>query len=427
MKYIFRNDLRSDHLARLLFFATVAIALASVGKASTLTVTNIADNGPGTFRTLISSAGPGDTITFAADLSGQAISLTNGQITLTNNVTIDASSLAGAVAISGNNVSRVFEVATGAVLHLTALTIRDGYAPNAQNPTNGGGGILNRGTLTLTNCTLAANRAIQGFHPAGGAIENLTAATLTMQNCLIVSNQAGYYGGGIDAAGGVVTLNQCTLTANSSAQSGGGITLGFAVLTVNQCTVASNSASSSGGGMYQISSSQAITNSIVAGNLAPIKPNILGQDGVHSLTSGDPQLAPLGNYGGLTQTMPPLPGSAAINGCTAGTGFAADQRGYPRIVGPYADIGAVEGIYNPAGPGTLKNITVLGNGSISFNFTNYTDAVFAVLASTNLNEPLSYWTQIGFVTESPFGSGQFSFTDTQAQNYPQRFYLVANP
>jgi hypothetical protein len=36
--------------------------------------------------------------------------------------------------------------------------------------------------------------------------------------------------------------------------------------------------------------------------------------------------------------MPPLPGSPVLDGCTNGTSFTTDQRGYPRIVGPYADI-----------------------------------------------------------------------------------------
>ena len=78
--------------------------------------------------------------------------------------------------------------------------------------------------------------------------------------------------------------------------------------------------------------------------------NLFGSfSGSDNLTNGNPLLAPLGNYGGPTPTMPPLPGSPAIDGCTNGTSFATDQRGFPRIVGPYADIGAVEGVFNPAG------------------------------------------------------------------------------
>src|SRR5208282_5354942 len=56
-----------------------------------------------------------------------------------------------------------------------------------------------------------------------------------------------------------------------------------------------------------------------------------------------PNLAPLGNYGGPTQTMPPLPGSPAIGaGRVPGNTFTNDQRGYPRTQNGLIDIGAVE-------------------------------------------------------------------------------------
>ena len=50
-----------------------------------------------------------------------------------------------------------------------------------------------------------------------------------------------------------------------------------------------------------------------------------------------------------------------------------------------------------------------------------------MLASTNVSLSLNNWTPIGFATESPVGSGQFPFTDTQATNYPQRFYRIVSP
>ena len=64
---------------------------------------------------------------------------------------------------------------------------------------------------------------------------------------------------------------------------------------------------------------------------------------------GDPLLAPLGDYGGPTQTMPPLPGSPAIDAGdnAAASGLATDQRGMARVQSggyglPVVDIGAVE-------------------------------------------------------------------------------------
>ena len=128
-----------------------------------------------------------------------------------------------------------------------------------------------------------------------------------------------------------------------------------------------------------------------------------------------------------TPTMPPLPGSPAIDGCTNGTTFTTDQRGYPRSAGLAPDIGAVEGVYNPAGPGKLKNVAKLGNGSVSFTLTNYSDMSFTVLASTNVALPFSQWSNLGTTVESPPGSGQYPFTDLHATNYSQRYYRVASP
>ncbi len=63
----------------------------------------------------------------------------------------------------------------------------------------------------------------------------------------------------------------------------------------------------------------------------------------------DPKLLPLGEYGGPTPTMLPLPNSAAINTGDAGlTAAQTDQRGSSRNVGGRPDIGAVEANYTIA-------------------------------------------------------------------------------
>ena len=87
--------------------------------------------------------------------------------------------------------------------------------------------------------------------------------------------------------------------------------------------------------------------------------------GLSGQTIADPVLAPLGNYGGPTLTMPPQFGSPAIDASGA-VSASTDQRGLPRLVGAAADIGAVElqaaeSFYNPmrnaanSGPYTLRS------------------------------------------------------------------------
>jgi len=144
-----------------------------------------------------------------------------------------------------------------------------------------------------------------------------------------------------------------------------------------------------------------------------------------NLTNGIPLLAPLGDYGGPTPTMPALPGSPAINGCTNGTSFAADQRGLPRVVGAFADLGAVEGVYNPAM--SLVNPIELANGSFRLFFNNLSGPDYTMLASPNVTLPLNLWSNLGPAAEMPPGSGQFQFADPDATNYNHRFYSVKSP
>jgi subtilase family serine protease len=366
-------------------------------------VLNTNDSGPGSLRQAISNAATGayqfnnsGYVTFSNSLAGATILLTSGALIITNNLTIDASALPGGITINGNQAGSVFVVTNGNVV-LTALTITNGMAAN-------GGGISNTASLTVNQCTLVGNSATDW----GGGIENY----------------------------GTLVVNESTLTGNScGSDGGGGVDNERGLVTLNQSTLSGNNAPSGTGGIYSLGQrggSITIVNSILSGNTSPSPPNlqagtsVIIQSGVN-LTNGTPLLAPLGNYGDPTPTSPPLPGSPAIDGCTNGTTFTTDQRGYPRIVGIYADIGAVEGVYNSAGPGQLKNVTKLGNGSVSFTLTNYSDMSLTVLASTSLALPFSQWSNLGAVVESPIGSGQYPFTDPQATNSSRRFYTVKSP
>jgi hypothetical protein len=84
--------------------------------------------------------------------------------------------------------------------------------------------------------------------------------------------------------------------------------------------------------------------------------------GTHNLIGGNPMLAPLGDYGGPTRTMPPLAGSPAIGKGTTGSGIpTTDQRGFAWVT---TDIGAAAADF-PLVVNTLTDGTGSGEGGLS--------------------------------------------------------------
>jgi len=417
----------------------VANGIASAGVAFNFPVTyaviNTADSGAGSLRQAIANAISGDTINFAPYLSGATITITNGEMQLTGGLTIDASALTNGIRLDGNYASRIFNVAGGANVVLNSLTLTNGHS----DENDWGGAIINSGTIGLTNCTLAGNY-IDGSG-AGGAIYNV--GTLTVSGSTLAGNSAGYAGAIRNET--TCTLQNCTFNDNTAPNNGGAIENVFgATMNILHCTFYGNSAGGAGGGIENYLSQLNFTNTIVAVNTSDDIYNWSGSTVTAggsnivqtldngggtvngSVLSADPLLALLGNYGGPTQTMPPLPGSPAIDSAVATT-LNTDQRGFPRPLGLAPDIGAVEGVYNAAGPGKLTGSTRLGNGLIRFGFTNYTDTSYTVLASTNIAWPINMWSNLGAAVETPVGSGQFQFTDPTTTNHPQRYYRVRSP
>ena len=335
------------HLNQLCLLAALLPALT--GEATTLVVTNTTDSGAGSLRQLIAGAAPGTTITFATNLSGATILLTSGQITLSNNITIDASALTNGILINGDGVSRVFDVNINANVVLTALTLTNG---NDLTRT-GGGGIYNAGNLTVNQCTLAGNNANNISTPAGGgAIFNsgtlvVNQSTLALNNSLNDVDGVGNYNGGGGGAifnSGNLMVNQCTLTGNRADNGAGGGICNSGLLTVYNSIVAGNTATNGPGADIRNSYSNPDPNGPSGATLfgADLIQVFSGAYSGSSPNNAPPQLAPLGNYGGPTQTMPPLSGSPAINACVNSTNFTTDQRGVPRALGGISDIGSVQ-------------------------------------------------------------------------------------
>jgi hypothetical protein len=421
--------------------ALLMLVLAGGATASAQVVTNSADSGPGTLRSAIINAASGAIITFDPSLSGATIRLST-TLTIKTNLTIDALALPGGLQINGNGSVQIFNVATNLTVFLNSLTITNGYFPEGWS-TAFGGGIYNDGTLTLNHCTLSGNSAA-----GGGGIWNR--GLLTLNQCTLSGNSAPGEGGGI-YNDGLLTLNQCTLSGNSTIGGfGGGILNDVGgILALNQCTLSGNSAGAYGGGIYN-DYRAVMTNTIVGGNSGSLGADIYNDD-ASTLTYGESNfvqsvdnnggtitgpapltnalnLAPLGNYGGPTQTMPPLPGSPAIDaGSVADNTFSTDQRGYPRTQNGLIDLGAVELQSPAASPPVLENLTVPAGGGngLQFTFTNAPAADFTVLTATNVALALTNWTVLGEVQQ--IAPGQYQFTDPQAATNLARFYRVRSP
>lgn len=302
----------------------------------------------------------------------------------------------------------------------TTAASRCAFTGNAA--THYGGGIYCLGNTTVNECSFVANTGV-----VGGAFVNY--GTLTISGCTVASNTATTAGGGIANAGSM-TINQSTVTGNFAPGNGGGIYSQNALI-VNQSTVVANTVAGPGGGLMLNGGTAFLTNTIVAGNSAASGANIFGSfTGANNLTNGNPLVAPLGTYGGPTQTMPPLPGSPAINAGGATT-LLADQRGLPRVSGGAVDIGTVELQFTPINdPPVLVDpvwSNIGGGPAFQFTFTNVPNADFGVLTTTNVALPFNDWIPIGYAIENPVGSGQYQFTTEPATNEPQRFYGVSAP
>ncbi|MEX1258076.1 MAG: choice-of-anchor Q domain-containing protein [Gemmatimonadota bacterium] len=159
-----------------------------------------------------------------------------------------------------------------------------------------GGGILNRGTLTLTDVTMTGHGATAGsggaiftdagstLHVSGSRFESSQAsdrggaiwvdlgATLTMTNSVLLSNTA-TQGGGIFSFHGILGLEYVSIRNNSAQNgNGGGVNNSGGSLVLSGSAIATNVAQARGGGLYSAgpagSTIVSIVNSTITGNIA---------------------------------------------------------------------------------------------------------------------------------------------------------------
>ena len=189
---------------------------------SSFLVTNLANGGPGSLRNAITKANATpapDTIAFQPGLAGTIV-LTTGDLNITAPIAITGPG-AATLKISGHDTSRIFDIDVGKTVSISGLTLTHGLAPDFEN----GGGIRNRGIITLTGVTIdscAVSRT--GAH--GGAIDNDgTTSRLTLISSKILNNHSDEGGGIFNGLGAIASIVKTTVSNNSGGNdsSGAGI------------------------------------------------------------------------------------------------------------------------------------------------------------------------------------------------------------
>src|SRR5215468_1678149 len=116
--------------------------------------------------------------------------------------------------IDGGGIDRVFAMQVASRVTISDVTIRNGLGL----PGDDGGGIWNFGNLTLEHVTVTGNKtrtdATLSADAPGGGIFN--AATLQLRNCKITGNTAADMGGGIQNKG-IMTVLKSTIADNTAA------------------------------------------------------------------------------------------------------------------------------------------------------------------------------------------------------------------
>jgi hypothetical protein len=286
-------------------------------------------------------------------------------------------------------------------------TVVDNSTVSGNTASSGGGVLINTsrkyaGAVQLERSTVSGNQATNG---AGVDVSYIGAPSpVTIQSSTLSGNTGGTnsFGGGLFVEGylyGSLDLLNSTVSGNS-ATIGGGVSLGNSThyplvtgryattgsVSFDNSTIAANAGTAHAGGIYlgqyraspsspYQSATVGLTSTIVGANTASGISDDLerggastsgGFNGAFSLvqspgntpltkdnviTGIGPQLGPLADNGGPTQTMLPSGTSPVIDQGKSPASLPTDQRGMPRLVdtaitnpvgGDGTDIGAVE-------------------------------------------------------------------------------------
>lgn len=235
-----------------------------------------------------------------------------------------------------------------------------------------GGAINHDGLLRIERSTFTDN---QGFNTAGAL---LIGGCLHASNCTFTRNRASDDGPAIRfTSNATAFLDQVTVTENTGNVATGGITIDDgAVVHLRNSILAGNASNSADPGQ----------DSNFEGSFTSTSGSLIG--------GGSAGLLPLGDYGGLTATMPPSVASPAID-LGVGQRLGLDQRGFSRLVGSAADAGAVEAQPSilvtsaaDSGAGTLRealNGTLAPGTRVRFDPALFTENAPSILLSSPID------------------------------------------
>ena len=396
-----------------------------------------------------------DSGVFASANTAAANTITMVGVTMTipSNTQITGPLSGTGVTVDGAQSFAIFATASNSVgVGISGLTIADGLTTSASH-SDGGAGIQNNGALTLTDCTFYNNQALNGY---GGAIQLTNASTLSMTGStfngnLAIQGGAIYDGGatsiavsqstfynntvGTTGEGGAVFINNASTTvagstfAANSALNGGAIyTHGSGTLSLHNNIFTANSASSVGGAVEN-----GETASLATANYNLFNNNTAGSSGPDcdncgsntNEVTGTPNLTAFGSYGGPTQTMLPLPGSAAICAASAslipsgeltdqrGTGFPITNATYPgySAAAPCVDLGAVQTNYAIAFTTQPPALAAIGVPLSPAPVVGLTESGTVIAAATNAIAMTDTGSALGGTTTANLSSGAAAFNN----------------
>ncbi len=309
-----------------------------------------------------------------------AVTLTIIESTITGNTADDGGGIytraSTALTITDSNISDNSALVSGGGLYTSsgAQTITESLISDNSAGDRGGGVYIIGGTPTITKTTIDGNMA-----NLGGGIYKQSGSRITIAESTLSNNVAYADGGGVYARIVAVTATNTTFSGNHASDNGGAIyNAPDREFTLINSTLSNNSADNLGGAVFveggNVRPKQTIiANSTSGGNCSGAivsQDYNLSDDGscnlgaANDLANTAASLAPLGDYGGPTQTHQPFQSSAAVDSGTCIT--STDQRGVSRPQGIDCDRGSVEAI-SPVELSTLCINLYTGNVSSSYS------------------------------------------------------------